>query len=325
MKFRFLVVASLLLASLPHAQAQFGSGNLRIRVTYTNGRAAPRNLLVQLMSGASNSPVTSAYTNDQGGVEFDRLAVGVYHVLVSGDGIEKTDSETFEVDSRKMTQSQVVSVRRLDEVQGSAANAGDMISASTLAVPENARKLFQKGGDAMAREDWKRALDALNKAVAIYPQYAAAYTNLGVVYSRLNDPVQERAVLEKAISLDDRMATAYLNLGVLSIRQKDFPQAQKLLQKAAALDPAARTYMFLADAQLLSQQYDAAIASAQKAHSLPHDNLALTHYIAARAYEHENQPQSAIAELQLFLQEEPQGVRADQVRGELKQLQRQIQ
>ena len=54
---------------------------------------------------------------------------------------------------------------------------------------------------------------------------------------------------------------------------------------------------------------------------MPHQNFAVVHYIAARAYERENRVPDAILELQIFLKEEPTGPRADQVRAELTRLQ----
>jgi hypothetical protein len=48
----------------------------------------------------------------------------------------------------------------------------------------------------------------------------------------------------------------------------------------------------------------------------------VVHYIAARALEHENRLPDALAQLQIFLTEEPQGARADHVREEISQIQK---
>jgi tetratricopeptide (TPR) repeat protein len=325
--YRRLLASAFVLALLSGASAQLsGSGNPRIRVQYENDdRNAPLNLLVQLMNGPSSSTVATAYTNDSGYVEFSRVPVGEYHVIVTGDGIEKADSGMFEVDPRRITQSQSVYVRRLDESKpGNPPGSGPMVSAAALNIPDNARKEFEKGGDALTQENWKKAIDHLNRAIALYPQYAAAYNNLGVAYGRMNDPAHQREALEKAIALDDHFAPAYVNLAELCIRQQNSAQAESLLLKAIPLDPtSAKSYLLLADAQLLNQHYDAAISNALEVHSLPHERLALAHFIAARAYELENRPQDALAELQLFLKEEPEGPRADHIRDEIKIVQKQ--
>jgi len=322
-----LLAAALSVALAPSPQAQLtGVGNLRIHVTYANDRSASRNLLVQLMSGSSSTPIATNYTNDTGTTEFSAVPVGVYHVVVTGDGIQRTEGPMFEVDPRKVTQSEWVTVRRLDEAADKHSSSPPTVNAAELQVPDKARKEFRKASEAMSREDWNKARDDLLKAVALYPNYAAAYNNLGVVYSRLNQPAQESDALQKAIAADDHYTPAYVNFGELCIRQNDYAGAERQLQKAIELDPQnAKAYMLLADAQLLNGEYDAAIASAKQAHALPHDKLVLTHYILAKAYEHQNRTQDAIAELQAFLKEEPQGPRADHMREEMKQLQRQAQ
>jgi len=316
---------SILLIGAANAQSTgSGMGNLRVHVLYSDSdHPVPRQLRILLMEGSRNTPVATAYTSDNGWAEFGRLPVGDYHLVVEGDGIQRTDSDQFEVDSRKMTQTQEVYVR---SAQAASPGGGTMVSTAELNVPANAAKEFKKGNDALTREEWRKAEEHLNKAVEIYPQYAAALTNLGVVYGKLNDPVSERSALQKAIAANDHYAPAYFNLAVLCIKQNAYTEAQDLLQRAVPLDPTnARMLMFLANMQLLNQQYDAAIASAQRVHSLPHQNLALAHFIAARAYEHENRLKDAVAELQVFLNEEPQGPRADHIREELMAVQRHMQ
>jgi Tfp pilus assembly protein PilF len=331
MWYRSLLASVFISILLTSASAQFsgsGSGNLRVRVVYANNdRGATSNLLVQLMNGPSSSAVATAYTNDSGFAEFDRLTPGEYHIIVTGNGIEKADSGMFEVDPRKMTQVQYIYVHSVDEGKtGTPPGNGPMVSATELNVPDSARKEFEKAGEALTHENWKKAIEHLNKAIEIYPQYAAAYNNLGVAYGRMDDTVRQSVALERAISLDDHFAAAYVNLAELSIRQQNIDKAEILLLKAIPLDPtSARSYMLLADAELLNQKYDAAISNATKVHSLPHERMALTHFIAARAYEHENRPQDALAELQLFLKEEPKGARADHIRDEIKMVQTQVQ
>ncbi len=61
---------------------------------------------------------------------------------------------------------------------------------------------------------------------------------------------------------------------------------------------------YLCRAQFFDKRYDAAIATAQRVHGLPHDKLALVHYIAGRAYQHEHRASDAITEFKIMLREE---------------------
>ena len=79
--------------------------------------------------------------------------------------------------------------------------------------------------------------------------------------------------------------------------------------------------MLLADAEYMDHHFDAAIASADQAHAASVDHPSFVHYIAARAYQQENQQAKALVEFQTFLKEEPKGPRADHVRGDIARIQ----
>ena len=60
----------------------------------------------------------------------------------------------------------------------------------------------------------------------------------------------------------------------------------------------------------------ATCSNALQAHSTGQEHSSFVHYIAARAYQQQNQQQRALAEFKDFLKEEPKGPRADQVRAD---------
>jgi tetratricopeptide (TPR) repeat protein len=278
------------------------------------------------MVSAGNTPVAESYTNDDGLTDFDDVEVGNYHVVVSGEGIEVTDSGLFEVDNRHGTQFQTVTVRRTDEVSKKGSAGGPMVDVADMNIPKAARKQFNKASESIGREEWKKAIEQLNQAITIYPKYVQAYNNLGVVYARMGDRASERTALQKAVSLNDHFAPAWVNLARMSIAEHDFATAETLLDKASALAPTdSQTLLILANVELMNLHYQQAIASSRKAHALGQDSHSLVHFIAARAYEHQSQVPDAVAELRTFLKEEPSGVRADAARKELNSLQAQAQ
>jgi len=325
--FSLRLLVAFLLALVPCTVAQFGSqgqtGNIRVRMVFENGRRCNIHAHAVLMAGASTSPVADAYTDDECMVGFDNLPVGSYHMSVTGDGIQDTDSGLFDVDNRKISQFVFITVKPKESV-AETTGAGPIVAAVDLNIPKKARKEFDKANELIARQDWNHAKDELMKALAIYPQYADAYNNLGVVYARLGDSAHEREVLQKAVSLNDHLASAFVNLGKMDIKERNFPEAETQLAKAANIDPNdAQTLMLLANVELLNQHFDAAIAHCNKVHSMPHEGQTLVHYIAARALEHENRPADAVVEFRIFLQEEPSGPRADAVRKELSAMENQ--
>ena len=317
----FVPLFFLVLIFVPSVFGQMGggSGNLRVRVTDTSDRPLGMQVHVQLVATGSAAVDREAYTNNEGMADFVLVGVGTYHLIVSGDGLERTDSGTFDVDERKTTQMQYVRVKRIEDPNSGGGGGGPAINLRDLNGPHAASKEFDQAGEAMSQQDWNKAVSHLNRAVAIYPKYVEGYSNLGAAYQHLGDAVQERQALQKAIDLDGHFAPALMNLGMLSIIEKKYPEAEDELGRGSMADPAnPQILMLLAQAQLLSGHFDQAVVSKDKLHALPHhEKYAKVHYIAARALEHENHPAEAAAELQTLLTEQPEGPLADAVRREL--------
>ena len=321
-----LVLLPFLTSSAIAQHLGVGGGDLRVHVVSTNDRPLGENMRVRLISNGSGSSLVEGYTDGAGEVTFNAVAPGMYHVLVSGQGYSEADSGQFEVDQRKMTQTLYVRVRP------AAANDGDgevvlgakgpMVDASMLNAPKKAVQELRKGNDLMKDREWAKAAEHLQKAVAIDPQFAAAYNNLGVAYARMGDPVREREALDQSLKLNDHNAAALVNRAHLALKEHDLAGAEGYLSRATASDPQnVQTLMVLAKVQLLSGHYEAALVSARRVHTLPHQQYAMVHYLAARACEGRSQLQDAAAELRLFLQEEPRGQWSDAARKELGLLQ----
>jgi Tfp pilus assembly protein PilF len=245
--------------------------------------------------------------------------MGSYHLQVSGEGIEETDSGRIEVNAGDGAQSLFVSVKRIAETRAAVGNPkSPTVAAVDLNIPEGAKKDFDKARTLMAKQDWSKAKDELMKAVATYPQYSAAYNNLGVVYARLGDRVRERESLQAAIRLDDHFAAALVNLATMAVVDHNLAGAEPLLNRAAAADPNnVQTLLLLAKVQFAQRHWEAAIATCHKIHFVHLGEEPFGHYIAAKALEEENRAAAAATELHTFLDEEPAGARADAVRKEM--------
>jgi tetratricopeptide (TPR) repeat protein len=324
---RPLVLVLLPLLALPFSQAaaQLQTGNIHVYVTYPDDRAPTAQLKVGLIG--SGNQVAETYTNDHGQAQFLNVAIGNYQVSVTGQGIQATLSEMFEVDARRGAQSIFVRVRPAAENgESNATKAADTtVSANDLKVPKKASQEFDKATKLIAKQQWQKAIDQLNKALALYPAYAEAYNNLGVVYARLGDSVKERESLQKATAANDHFAPAFVNLARMEMREHNFAAAEADLNKATTADPTdVRTLALLAQAQLLDVHYEDAIASARKVHAMPHDSYALVHYVAARACERLHRLSEAVSQLEIFLSEEPSGERAAAARREMAAIQNQL-
>ncbi len=296
--------------------------SVKVRVSFTNGVGCNSPVRVSLV-GNSGVSIAEGFTNGECEVEFANLPSGDYRVVALGKDIESSGGDSLTVDSHG-SQSVELKVNSTQQAQNAMAML-PTVGKMELAIPDKARKEFDKANQEIAKEDWKKAMDRLNKAVSIYPNYAEAYNNIGVVYGHLGDRAQERQALQKAVELNDHFAPSYVNLARMDIVDRDFHTAESLLNKAAAINPSdVMTLVLLANMQLMDLHYDDAIASTRKAHSLSQSPHAVAHYVAARAFEAEGRPQDAMAELKTFLGEEQSGARAEAARKEMAALEKSL-
>jgi tetratricopeptide (TPR) repeat protein len=315
MKSRVFVLLLLLVAS---AAAQPDAGKMvrrvRVRVAFGNGVCE---LSAHVTLAGRGGPMAVGDTNDQCEVDFFNLPEGHYRLTVSGDHVANADAGDIDVMSDGPDEFEVRVTRPKEIIRNEGMFGNALVSAADLSVPSRARKELDKANELAGKQKWEQAIHELNKAITIDPAYAVAYNNLGVIYSHLGDHGREIEALQKAIRVNDHFALAYVNLGRMHIADGDFPAAETELDKASAFDPAdPMTLILLSYAEFMDQRFDEAIATSRKAHALEKSH-AFVHRVAARAFEKKRQGANAIAELELFLKEEPPGPRAEAARKEL--------
>lgn len=92
-----------------------------------------------------------------------------------------------------------------------------------------------------------KAVTELKKALALNSRYPRAYHNLGVIYQIKGDWTQAIRNYELALSLDHNHLSSYNNLGLVYRSQKRPHEAREVLEKALAINPAfAQTHYNLA-------------------------------------------------------------------------------
>lgn len=312
---RHLVVL-FLLAGLAAAQSAAGlaTRQVRVRVAFTTGGCDSSGYVTLVRD---QRKIAEAALNNKCEADFINVPVGSYDLIVYGQAVPMTESGRIEVTSFGDARFEAKVKRKGDSGFKFSVPAQAFVSASDLGIPARARQEFDKANKLLAKQDLLQAVDRLNQAIKIYPDYAEAYNNLGVIYARLGEPQREQEALQKAISLNNHFVQAYVNLGRMNIAAGDFSSADAALNNAAALDPGESiTLLLLAYSQFMGQRFEEAVVISRRAHGL-RSHPAFVHRIAARALEQQKQFEGAIAELEQFLQEEPGGSAANEIHKEI--------
>lgn len=323
MQSRALVV---LLLVIPSAVAQNYAGNIfqrdaggmiqrvRVHLEPATGTCGPT---TRVTLSSHHGPFLEGTESNDCDFEFVNVPEGDYFVQVSGTDLTPADVNSNIHVSASGSADFDIRLKRTDTPQYGGLPANAFVSASDLAVPNRARKEFDKATELIRRQELQEAIKKLNRAIHLYPQYAVAYNNLAVIYGQLGDRAHENEALQKAISVNPSFALGYVNLGRMEMKANNYPAAEPFLAKAAELNPAdVNALVLLSYSEFMDKSFDAAIANSRKAHALeqPH---AFAHRVAARAFEQEKRGADAIAELETFLKEEPSGPRAAAARQEI--------
>jgi len=206
-------------------------------------------------------------------------------------------------------------LQRLANVQGSA------ISVTSLMVPGNARKEFEKGESAARNRQFKTAAEHFQKAVTLYDKYAAAWNDLGKVQLALNEPDVADQTFQKAIDADPHYVPPYVNLADLELRQERYDSAAETAKKALELDPNVEFAEFIeAAADFKLQRFDEAEKCARDAQELPHPDIPQIHALLAQIYLEKHDYPSAAAQMRAYLKESPRGQFAEKIKTSLGQV-----
>jgi len=147
------------------------------------------------------------------------------------------------------------------------ADEGTTVSASSLAAPKDARKAFTKAQELRKKHKIDDAADELAKATQIYPAYAEAWFELGLIQASRGQTADARQSFEQAIKGDPKFVNPYVEMSVMEMRAKRWPELAALTAKAIKLDSFdyPQLYLFNGVANYNEKDFDSAEKSVREA------------------------------------------------------------
>ncbi len=199
---------------------------------------------------------------------------------------------------------------------------GAVTSATTREAPKAALRAYQKG----AREENKpkpnldKAAARYEEAVALYPDFAEAWTALGRTRLGLGDLEGAMPALETAIAADERFPVPYRMLLRIRMRRNELRPAAVIATALLRLVPGddeARYYHALATFGL--QRYDEAAASAQALIDKgAGERLPQTFQILGEIYSDRGEIEAAAQNFRAYLELAPDAPSAPEIRKRLR-------
>jgi tetratricopeptide (TPR) repeat protein len=211
----------------------------------------------------------------------------------------------------------VIILTRMEGVSGST------ISMTTMTAPPGAKQAYEKSEKAVSNGKFPEAEKELKKALAEYPDFAAAWAMLGEVHRHNSDFTSAKADYLHAISLDAKFVNPYYGMAIISVHEKNWPDVLKYADEVTKMNPVAypMTVMYSGAANYYLGNLTAAednVRSFEKidtGHQHPDSSLLLSNILLAK-----HDYNGAAKALEEFLKAAPNAANAEDIKKQIKDL-----
>ena len=202
---------------------------------------------------------------------------------------------------------------------------GLTVSATSLMAPKDALKAFAKGREDATKRKWPEAAKEFEKAVAIYPKYAAAWLELGNALLQQNDSERARKSYAQALAADPKFVTPYLQLASMAAKEKHWQEVADNSDHLLRLNPVdfPQAWFFKSIANYYLGNRDQAEKSAREgiAHDPAHQFPQMS-YLLGEILAQKHDFGASAESLRDYLHHAPHGPDADQVKKKLAEVER---
>lgn len=330
----FIMLGMLLLTTAAYAQgggrSSTGTGGNHViqgYVFFPSGRKAEGTIIVKLTSLQYGD--LQVIPDSSGTFTFSALAPGSYTVIVNaGDEYEisregvfiDTDLNMSRMGVRLPSTSRRYTVMvHLQMKYKPAVGKPGVVNAALAAVPEKARKLYEKGVEQSQADDAAKAADSLKQAVTLYPNFPLALNELGVQYLKLRQINKAIDVLREACKLNPEAFPSRLNFGIALLEAKQYSSAEEQLREAAKRNNNSATmHMYLGIALLRQRKYEESEKELLIATQANAVQLGMANYYLGGIYWQKKDYPRAVEQLEKYLALTPNAPDAERVKATIK-------
>jgi tetratricopeptide (TPR) repeat protein len=209
----------------------YASGDFSLVLDEDNAQAdditTPRDL-----SGGRTVPFTGLAKQSVGGEDIGRFDLSGCELRATLPGYQ---SNLVALGPRRRLDKPVVGPLVLRKTS----DDGPVFTANTLAAPSQARNALDEAWQQLQKPkpDYRRAVRELERAIKIYPTFAAAWHLLGVTRVALKNEAGARQAFNESITADPAYVEPYLELATLEARQERWQECATLVARVQQLNP----------------------------------------------------------------------------------------
>jgi len=289
-------------------------------VQYPGGQRPDQRIRVRLRG--VNPPEKFTLTNESGAFDFSGLRGGSYTITaVACQGYESA-SETVEIletagGRKNDSPAQIINVR----IELQAKPAVPQALGTVAVIPEEALAIYKQAVGASDAGDRKQAIDLLERAVTICPNFWSAWNELGVQHLRLMQTAKALDALHTAVKIEPGAFEPRLNTGIALLQMKDYAHAAMELQQALEKrNDSALAHLHLGHAFIGLNRFAEAERQLTESVKLGGDAVVEAHRWLAAVYIEQHRESRAAEELEKYLTLAPATRDAGRIRDIIRQL-----
>ncbi|HEY6231342.1 MAG TPA: tetratricopeptide repeat protein [Pyrinomonadaceae bacterium] len=305
-----IVFLAIFITSFPTPIAANHSSNPRFaqQVNYISGNVTDErhnpipDLQVELLDDV-NSVIQRTKTDNSGLFFFRRITEGIFQVRI------QTYQTNYIAQTKRVQLERTRSFEQVDFVLATKPNASGVAAPGEVFVqeiPDAARKQYEAGAALLQKEHQKEGVEALKKALAIFPSYFDALELLGTEYVKQREYEAAIPVLSKGIEVNGR---SYQSLYALSVAQhglKQLPQAIESMRRAIAINGrSVNANLWFGMLLRQTEKLDEAETYLKQANQLAQSKSPDAHWQLALLFNQLKRYSEAADELELFLKIQP--------------------
>jgi len=282
------------------------------------GRLVPETQASLTLHGATTPFSASALTDARGRFQFRKLAAGAYTLsaFVPGQGEAR---RTIEIGPSLADAKGRIELTI--EMQFTPERREGLVSARELSIPDRARREYENAQRRLGRRDIPGAIEHLERAVKIAPQFSEAWNNLGTIAYQTQQYEKAERHFREALKQDRNAYAPLVNLGGVLLNLRRFDEALNYNRHAVLTRP----HDALANSQLGLSYFalgnlDQGRKYLETAKRLDPAHFSHPQMTLAEIHLQQKNPRAAADELEDFLKHHPDAPQAAQMREAIKKL-----
>ena len=273
----------------------------------------------------------STQTTSSGLYFFQGLRAGIYYVQVRTGGTNfRETKERIQVGQANRssptgtTGSEALQINFTLQFERFTGNSTPLSNEVVFAqnVPREAEKYFENALKKLKDEKHDEALEALETALKVFPEYFLALEKIGYEYLAKAKFAEAESAFAKAMTVNPKSFSSKSGLGIAEYKLGKLREAAETLEESVLLNQSsANAFLFLGKIHRELKEFEKSLANLKKAKELSKNKLADVHWELALLYYYNlNRPSEAAGELELYLKAKPDAANKSQVEKLIRQM-----